>query len=83
VTALPGSVTLVRVHYKIILSSERAFHTKRNQKYLKLISMEEKKWSHIPDGGLITGQTCRLTVGRKMAFTWTSVLLSGVRDSFH
>jgi hypothetical protein len=47
-------------------------YRKRNHKYLKVISVEGKKsWSRVPDGGLVSGQTGRLTVGRTITETWT------------
>jgi hypothetical protein len=33
--------------------------------------VRKKKWSRVPDGGLIPGQTCRLTVGLKITLTLT------------
>jgi hypothetical protein len=42
----------------------------------------KKNWSLVPDGGLIPGQTSRLTVGHKITLTWTEVgiNLCGYRD---
>jgi hypothetical protein len=67
VVVLEGKVALAQVSYRPVLSSERALHTIKNRKYLKIMSMEGKKnFSWVPDGGLIPGQTGRLTVGRKI-----------------
>jgi hypothetical protein len=39
----------------------------KHRKYLKVIYIEEKEtWSWVPDGGLIPGQTDRVTIGGKI-----------------
>jgi hypothetical protein len=56
-------------NYRAVLSSERASHNK-NSTFLKNIPWKRKKnWWWVPDGGLIPGQTGRLTVGRKVTLT--------------
>jgi hypothetical protein len=72
-----GSIALVGVIYRPFLSPERAPHTKKNGKCLKIISVDRKKnLSRVPDGGLIPGQTGRPTVCRKLTLTTTLITRS-------
>jgi hypothetical protein len=41
----------------------------KNWKCFNIISVKEKNWSRVPDGGVIPGQTGRLTIGRKITLT--------------
>jgi hypothetical protein len=44
---------------------------KQSRSCLQEISWQKKNWSQVPDGRLTTGQTGRLTVGRKLTSTVT------------
>jgi hypothetical protein len=78
-----GPVAFVRVNYRPVLSSERATHTKIS-KFLNTISVERKKnWSRVPDGGLIPGQTGRLTVGSKISYFRVSTATGAVSYPTH
>jgi hypothetical protein len=62
--AMPSSIFMSKFQTRPLVREDSPY---KKGKYLEIVSVErEINWLRVPDGGLIPGQTGRLTVGRKI-----------------
>jgi hypothetical protein len=74
VTALARTRNNCTVNYRHVLSSDRELQNNKPATVCKKFQGERKNWSLVPDGFPAPRQTGRLTVGRKLTSTSTSVV---------